>query len=67
MCVSVGRALIGVGPQVQEWIANLSTVSDMVEQWIGVQNLWIYMEAVFSSGLNPHPCARKPYTLNPES
>jgi dynein heavy chain len=35
---------------VQEWIVNLSTVSDMVEQWISVQNLWIYMEAVFSSG-----------------
>ena len=37
-------------PKVQEWIASLSTVSDLVEQWIGVQNLWIYMEAVFSSG-----------------
>uniref|UniRef100_A0A7S0HBM9 Uncharacterized protein n=1 Tax=Hanusia phi TaxID=3032 RepID=A0A7S0HBM9_9CRYP len=36
--------------EVQMWIANLSTVSDVVEQWIQVQNLWIYMEAVFSSG-----------------
>ena len=35
---------------VQLWIMNLSTVSDLLEQWIQVQNLWIYMEAVFSSG-----------------
>ena len=35
---------------VTEWISNLSTVSDLLEQWIQVQNVWIYMEAVFSSG-----------------
>jgi dynein heavy chain len=34
----------------QYWLASLSTVSDVVEQWVQVQNLWIYMEAVFSSG-----------------
>ena len=34
----------------QYWLASLSTVSDVVEQWVTVQNLWIYMEAVFSSG-----------------
>eukprot|EP00960_Hanusia_phi_P069522 767109-Hanusia_phi.AAC.3 len=36
--------------RVMEWIANLSTVADVVEQWVAVQNLWVYMEAVFSSG-----------------
>ena len=36
--------------RLQNWIMSLSTVSDIVEQWIAVQNLWIYMEAVFSSG-----------------
>eukprot|EP00961_Rhodomonas_salina_P127538 1719822-Rhodomonas_salina.8 len=36
--------------EVQEWIVQLSTVSDVVEQWMTVQNLWVYMEAVFSSG-----------------
>jgi len=35
---------------VQQWMSNLSTVSDLLEQWFQVQNLWIYMEAVFSSG-----------------
>jgi dynein heavy chain len=34
----------------QYWLASLSTVSDVVDQWVQVQNLWIYMEAVFSSG-----------------
>jgi len=36
--------------KLQGWIVSLSTVYDIVEQWIAVQNLWIYMEAVFSSG-----------------
>jgi dynein heavy chain len=36
--------------RLQSWIVSLSTVSDIVEQWIAVQNLWVYMEAVFSSG-----------------
>jgi len=36
--------------EVTMWIKNLSTCSDVVEQWVQVQNLWIYMEAVFSSG-----------------
>jgi dynein heavy chain len=36
--------------EVQQWIVWLSTVSDVVEQWMTVQNLWVYMEAVFSSG-----------------
>ena len=36
--------------KLQYWVVSLSTVYDIVEQWIAVQNLWIYMEAVFSSG-----------------
>lgn len=29
---------------------KLSTVSEVVEQWLMVQNMWMYMEAVFSGG-----------------
>lgn len=36
--------------EVQSWISKLSTVSEIVEQWTTVQNMWQYMEAVFSGG-----------------
>lgn len=32
------------------WIITLSTVSEIIEQWLMVQNMWMYMEAVFSGG-----------------
>jgi hypothetical protein len=35
---------------VQGWIVKLSTVSEIIEQWLMVQNMWMYMEAVFSGG-----------------
>lgn len=35
---------------VNGWIVKLSTVSEIVEQWLIVQNMWMYMEAVFSGG-----------------
>ena len=35
---------------VQSWVNKLSTVSDVLEQWIQVQAMWLYLEAVFTSG-----------------
>ena len=36
--------------QVSEWLIKLGTVSEVMEQWFQVQNVWTYMEAVFSGG-----------------
>lgn len=36
--------------QIADWMTKLTTCSEVLENWIRVQNLWVYLEAVFVGG-----------------
>lgn len=42
-----------VGPflqQVQMWEKNLSTIGEVIDEWLGVQRKWLYLEGIFVAG-----------------
>ena len=44
------RYVVAFKEEVSSWVAKLFQVSEILEQWVQVQAMWIYLEAVFTSG-----------------
>ena len=48
--MAASRYITPFREEVQVWVNKFSTISEQLEIWIQVQGMWMYLEAVFTSG-----------------
>ncbi|CAH2266593.1 jg27367 [Pararge aegeria aegeria] len=43
-------SLLSNRKQIQQWLYDLQSTNEILERWLLVQNMWVYLEAVFVGG-----------------